>query len=439
LEAACAANGLESEDGIKGVRATIRSGLNAGLLKPLALALSDLEALPIGVALPPHDPETGECDDTLPAGFIEDDDSPIPEPDELVKGLVPKEGVCFVGGQSQAGKSFIATYLAYCLASAAPFFGRKVRECVGVVVLAAERAGNYRRRMRVACDEVCNGERVPVVYLGDVPNLADDKEIAKLIPRLRQVDRYFRKTYGVRLGAIVIDTVSAAFDLDDEDDNSEAAKTIRRIKTLGQQVCALMLPIHQYGKASTTGLRGASGWKAGCDAILSVLADIDQLTGVVNGNRELALAKSRDGVSGPVAPFELVHKTLGTDSDGEDFGSLYVNPLLEHSSVISTSVKAKRDQPSLAVFRAAFFEMDRVPFKVRGNGPTVQAARLEDVRAEFTKRYPTGEADGRKREDAIRKFFKRAIGYAKTDFSFETQGGVEWVWLTKAPNFKKVD
>jgi hypothetical protein len=54
--------------------------------------------------------------------------------------------------------------------------------------------------------------------------------------------------------------------------------------------------------APTTGLRGASGWKAGRDAILSVLVDVEEITGTAK-NPNWPLAKARGGEAGPVAPF----------------------------------------------------------------------------------------------------------------------------------------
>jgi hypothetical protein len=324
--------------------------------------------------------------------------------------------------------------MAYCLASGAPFFGRKIKEQVGVAILAAEGAGpSYLRRLRVARTHmpVPGDKDFAVTYLGSVPDLATDKEITALIPRLRQLDRYYRKNYGIRLGVVIIDTVAAAFNLDDEDNNSEASKTIRKMKRLGQQVGALIVPVHHYGKASTTGLRGASGWKAGCDAILSVLAGIDELTGVVK-NRELALAKSRDGEAGPVAPFDVCFVALGRDSDGDAFGSVYVEPRLDKAPQLAASVPAPwRETESLTVFRQAFTDCVTIPFKVRGTGPEVRAVGLADVRAEFVKRWATGETDPDKRSSSIRSAFSRAKKQARQkDFGFETtDDGVEWVWL----------
>jgi hypothetical protein len=76
----------------------------------------------------------------------------------------------------------------------------------------------------------------------------------------------------------------------------------------------LVVPVHHYGKSPKTGLRGASGWRAGCDAVISCIADRDEISGVVSGH-ELALAKSRQHQEGPVAPFELAFESLGVDPE----------------------------------------------------------------------------------------------------------------------------
>jgi RecA-family ATPase len=61
-----------------------------------------------------------------------------------VKGLIPPGDVAFIGGQSGAGKTFIAIYLAVSLASGRAFFGRRVKERVGVAILAAEGAATIK-------------------------------------------------------------------------------------------------------------------------------------------------------------------------------------------------------------------------------------------------------------------------------------------------------
>jgi hypothetical protein len=67
---------------------------------------------------------------------------------------------------------------------------------------------------------------------------------------------------------------------------------------------------------------------------------------------------------------------------------------------------------------------------VRGTGPDVTAVRLADVRAEFVKRYPTGETDNKTRLAAIRSAFRNGKKYAmQRGFAFDADTeGTEWVW-----------
>ena len=95
-------------------------------------------------------------------------------------------------------------------------------------------------------------------------------------------------------------------------------KVMRRI---GDAIAALVVPIHHYGKNAAVGLRGASAWRANADFVLSVMADIDPQTGNVT-NRQLAVAKDRDGAQGALTPFTLKPVELGLDDSGRPWGSM---------------------------------------------------------------------------------------------------------------------
>jgi hypothetical protein len=288
-----------------------------------------------------------------------------------------------------------------------------------------------KSRVRVAREQWVGNRPLPITYLGQVPNLSDEREIREMILRLRAVSEYFRRNFGIPLGATVIDTLAAAFDLDDENDNSEASRIIRALKRVGQQVGSLMIPVHHYGKGIETGLRGASGWRAGCDVVLSVLADRNQITGEVK-DTELALAKSRFDQEGPISPFALQFKALGTRPTGKEWGSLFVEPLLDRAPRLGGTPKMVTEPMGVSCVRNAFMAAASagrgVVITVRA-GATVSAVRIADVRLEFNKRYPTDEEDKEKRADALRKAFKRAlvksIGHK---FATEAIDGVEYVW-----------
>jgi hypothetical protein len=71
--------------------------------------------------------------------------------------------------------------------------------------------------------------------------------------------------------------------MEDEDSNSEVAKVLKKMRGLGDKFSGLVIPIHHYGKAASTGMRGGSVWRAGADVVLSVLCDRNDLTGEIDG------------------------------------------------------------------------------------------------------------------------------------------------------------
>ncbi len=365
--------------------------------------------------------------------FIFPSDAEIEPPRMLVKRLLPYEGVAFIGGQSGVAKTFVVVDLALSLATGMPFFGRVVKERVGVVIVVSEGQSMIAARVEAARrTKSPNILRPPIAWITNLPTFKGDDDIRRFASRLRAVDQRFRSEFDVRLGAIIIDTVTATFELQDEDDNSEVARTIRKMRRLSSAIGALIIPIHHYGKAATTGLRGGSGWRAGADVVISVLAARNDITGEVKAKRQLAVAKSRDGIEGHVAPFTLRFITLGVDEDGEVFGSCIVEPVLDHAAQVAARTgHAPKESRALRTFRDAFAEvMNRTAtaIEVVGIAQPARAVRVQDVREEFNRHYAAGEGNPRQRRDSARKAFKRLLEKLPSEFATQRHDDQEWVW-----------
>lgn len=361
--------------------------------------------------------------------FVFDGDKPITAPDDLIRDLMPKSGLAFIAGQSQAGKTFVVIELACCLATGEAFFGKKVRERVGVAIMAGEGEHTITNRLEAAKRHRGIGQKLPVTYLGNVPNMLDEGERKALIQSLRKLDQVYRERFGVRLGAVIYDTLAATFDLSDENDNAEASKVTRIMREIGRETKTLSLPVHHYGGNMQAGLRGATAWRGNCDSILSVLADTDQVTGETK-TRELALAKNRDGVAGPIAPFSLHYIELGRNEDDEPFGTCAIDVMEGGASTLGKS-RSRKEPQSLTVLRdcitAALID-DGENFQIT-DGPNVRAVRMSAVRSAFFARYATGSDDEpEKRADAARKAFTRALEKVGTEFRSEQRGADEWIW-----------
>ena len=224
-------------------------------------------------------------------GFMFDGDVAPEPPPMLISRLLPAQGVCFNGGQSGVGKSFLLCHAAARLAAGAPFFGQRVHERVGSAIFAAEGQFTMPNRITVARQRATMAPKLPISWLGKVPNLSDPREIDAMMPRLKALGRRFQDTFNVRLGAIWLDTLSAACDIQDEDDNSEAAKVGRQLHRLAWETGTVVIPTHHYGKNQETGLRGASAWRALCDIVWSATGERNHLTGEIR-DRKFSLRRA---------------------------------------------------------------------------------------------------------------------------------------------------
>lgn len=261
-----------------------------------------------------------------PSPFMLDGQGATEPPKMLIKALVPAGGICFLGGQSGAGKTFVEIHMAVCLSTGGDFLGRKNKERVGCAILAAEGAGGIQRRIDAAKQSQGIIAELPIAWRAISENLLDPIIVRQTIDGLKVLAGQFRDEFSVRLGVIFIDTIGAAFGLEDENNAAQVNAAMRVLRQIGHELDAVVIPVHHYGKAAVTGLRGSSAFRGAADAVLSVLAERDELTGESEG-RSLCLTKARDGEEGPVAAFNLAFVHLGIDEDGEGFGSCVVEAM----------------------------------------------------------------------------------------------------------------
>jgi hypothetical protein len=326
----------------------------------------------------------------------------------LIDGVIPLDGLPFIGGQSSAGKTFIAILMAVCAATGKPFFSNEVKERVGSAIVAAEGRSMLQSRILAALKELDAGDDVPIAWVKSVPDFSDRKSLADFIEGLNALSAHFQKKYGVRLGLVFVDTVSASFDIQEEADNAEAARVCKIMRRIAEATETIVVPIHHYGKNAAVGLRGASAWRANADVVLSVTADIDPTTGHVT-NRQLSMAKDRDGAQGPLTAFRLKPVELGADDSGKPFGSMVAIAEGESAGIVTQWPDA------LVIFKQALVDAmldggtDEQPFL---DCPVVRAVDVEAVKARFATLTHTDSDTPGGRKEAIRKQFSRKLSDA---------------------------
>lgn len=355
-------------------------------------------------------------------------DAPASPPRELIKKILPADGVVILGGQSSAGKTFTAIHKAKCLATGLPFFGQRIVERVGTAFIAAEGTALINNRFAASLAHDSITDKLPIAWAKQNPDFSSAEGIKRFKNQLIELNRRFSGDYGLRLGQFVIDTVSALFAMKSEDDNAEATRICNTLRDIATETKTLAVGIHHYGKNLESGLRGASAWRGCSEVVLGALADLDPLTGVAS-NRELVCAKARDGEQGPISPFELKFVELGIDQHGDIYGSCCVVPS-EGAPSRFDKTKSKSARAIENAITEALDGMGKIITPRAGMVP-VRAVKVTDVRKEFDRRYVVDEVDPTKAADAKRKAFKRALDHlSPMHFGVGAAEGTDWIWRT---------
>jgi hypothetical protein len=349
---------------------------------------------------------------------------------ELVRGLIPADEIILIGGQSGAGKTFVAIDLARALACGGTFFGHQVRDPGGTLFLLAEGVGTIAERLEAVRIEGGFTSPMPIAWHSLSGSLLNEADLKAVTAHCKSVAEEMPKRHGVPLKLIVVDTVAAAFAMQDENDAASATKAMRVLQGLHVATGALVAGVAHYGKTAETGIRGSSAFTASADAILAVHADREPMSGRVL-SRSVSLTKSRWRDTGWQSGFELKGVRLGLDDEGEDVWAATVLPTaLPHA-------KAGADRGwsrSLRLFRDAVVEAIGTHGKDRlvgGNGAKVRAVDIEDMRLIFYARYATGEGVGDVSAKAKRSALRNGLSAAIRQrlMVSETVNGTEWVWL----------
>jgi len=270
----------------------------------------------------------------------------------LVKNLITADGITFIAGQPNAGKSAIAVNLAVCLAKGLKFAGKKTGTPKGVVYIAAEASGSIMDRFKAIKDAMfITDERLPICVLPFVPDLATAKDRKVFIDGLKLVMDEMAQAHNVPVGAIIIDTMARAFSMDDENSAAEMGRLIKAVDEMGSTLDCARVLIHHMGKDVRAGMRGSTALKGAADDELNVIVSPDDRYSVT-----LEHEKSRNYPIQKGLAFKLRSITIGVDEDGDDLTTVTASFEGEVEKK-ATNQRAAADTDT-AVLRALFDNPD---------------------------------------------------------------------------------
>ena len=184
-----------------------------------------------------------------------------------VNGLVPRQGVSLIAGDSGVGKSWITAHLAQCVALGTPFLGQYPVEQCPVLVIDYE-SGEFllKRRVRQLYAGMPPGTstHAPLWFADVEMRLTEEAHVTALIALLQER----------HVGLCVVDPLVHAHN-GDENDSREIVRVMEAVRRVRRQCDCAFLFTHHVRKLSAQGsndagqsLRGSSALKGTLDSYL---------------------------------------------------------------------------------------------------------------------------------------------------------------------------
>lgn len=224
----------------------------------------------------------------------------------IVKGLLPANSLSVVYGDPGVGKSFIVSYLNFCISTGIDFAGHRTDPGL-VFYVVAEGVGGFPARAKALIDAMQPEVEPRFVVIPSAVDLygsdASAEEISELVNEQKAA-------WGAEPKLIVIDTFARSMGAGDENSNRDVSQYVRRADMIRERTGAAVMLIHHSGKDKAKGARGAT-------ALLGAVDTEIEISRSKTGVCELWTTKQRDIelLTTPIR-FRLKSIEIGTDNEG---------------------------------------------------------------------------------------------------------------------------
>ena len=333
-------------------------------------------------------------------------------PEWLVSSLLTSGSMSALWGDPGCGKSFLATWLAICVAAGSDFMGKPTVQG-GVVYIAAEGGRGIKKRLVAIRRKFGLPTGVPFVLIPTAVDLCtEDHETEALIEEIHRV----AAAMGCPLRLVIVDTLNRVMAGGNENDSQDMGALIRNGDRIREQTGAHLMFVHHGGKDRERKTRGHSSFFGALDTAIEVTVS------EVSGNRFATVRKQKDGEDGVSFGFRLEVLTID-DTGPEPITSCIVAPLEGKEGI----VEPKRWQPTginaiaLDALRKAIAEAGTVA-PASNHIPQGASAVSPDLWRRYFYAMRSSETT-----DANKKAFKRATVELQNRGLAATWG--EFTWL----------
>lgn len=234
---------------------------------------------------------------------------------DFVEDLLCESGLSVVYGESNCGKTFFMTDLAFHVATGRRWRNRDV-EKGGVIYVALEGGFGIRNRLAALRTHYAVGsENIPFGIVPCSINMLDvNADTTPLIELINEA----ANNIDVPIRMVVIDTLARAMNGGNENAPEDMGKLIKSADRIREQTNSHVTFIHHSGKDTAKGARGHSSLRAATDTEIEITREpeADQSVARVTKQRELE-------ISGEFA-FTLDRVVLGINRRGKEVTSCVV-------------------------------------------------------------------------------------------------------------------
>jgi hypothetical protein len=271
-------------------------------------------------------------------------------PDYIIADWMVRREQSFLAGESQSGKSFLATHAGLCVAAGMPFMGRAVKQ--GLVIYLAAESGTGVLDQRIPAWMEHYGkdlQDIPFEILTTRVDLFHDASSGGHIDVLLEAVGNISREWNMPPLLIIVDTFNKVMPGGNENDGRDVSKVLINMDRLSRETGAHVCTVHHLPKAGGT-MRGHGSLKADVDTV--GLLSVEPATKI----RTMVFDKVKDGANGGKLQFELLYVPLGHREDGQEFGSCVVLPIGKKAEAQAQEAVGFKLSDSEYVFMQSLFE-----------------------------------------------------------------------------------
>lgn len=246
-----------------------------------------------------------------------------PKNNWLIKDLIEKGTIGMLFGAPASGKSFIATDLAFCVATGKNFANNSVSKGQ-VVYLAGEGINGLSKRFKALEEKYQT--KTSDIFISNMPASLMCKQSAEDI--VKEIDNICPNP-----ALIIVDTLHRNFGGGDENSAKDVGKLMVVLTSIINHTGATILLVHHCGHGAGDRARGSSSLKAAVDVEYKVTKDADVVT--------MKNTKVKDFEEPEPISFNLVPKPISgwLDDTGRPIQSaiLELNTTTVHKRTVSLS------------------------------------------------------------------------------------------------------